>query len=111
LVTGEKKRRTIRPRRDFPGGPGALELALRCEGLRYDDAKNAGPEGVGKRVDDLRPSADLALVAGASWWPRRWMRLMTNVVIERFEDPNRAPEAGRRGNYVSVLTRLQVVLP
>jgi hypothetical protein len=65
----------------------------------------------GRRIGNLRPSAGLAFIAGASWWPRSWIRLMTDLVVERFEDPYRAPEAGRRGNYVSVLTRLQVALP
>ena len=33
------------------------------------------------------------------------------VVVERFEDPLLAPEQGRRGNYVTLLFRVQLLEP
>jgi hypothetical protein len=39
------------------------------------------------------------------------MRFVGNVVVERFEDELLAPEAGRVGNYTTLLGRLQISLP
>ena len=36
---------------------------------------------------------------------------MGNVVAERYTDALQAPETGREGNYVSLLGRVQVMLP
>jgi hypothetical protein len=36
---------------------------------------------------------------------------MGNVVLERYEDELLAPEPGRRGNYTTLLGRLQISLP
>ncbi len=49
LVTGERKTRTIRPRRRLFEGPGAIELAARYEELWFDDVSNEGFEAAGTR--------------------------------------------------------------
>ncbi len=111
LVTGEKKSRTIRPARSLPGGPGAIELSARYEELWFDDARNEGFESAGSRAANIRPAGISTLTGGVSWWPARMLRLTGNVLVERYDDPLRAPEPGRTGNYVSLFGRVQVHLP
>jgi phosphate-selective porin len=111
LVTGEKKTRTIHPRRTLFGGPGAVEMSVRYEGLRFDDVKNEGFESAGSRAANIRPAGYQAFTGGLSWWPTVFLRLMGNVVVERYDDALRAPEPGKKGNYVTFLGRVQVHLP
>ena len=111
LVTGEKKSRTIRPGRSLFGGPGAIELAARYEELRFDDVRNEGFESAGSRAANVRPAGLQAFVGGLSWWPSPFLRLMGDVVVERYDDALRAPEPGKKGNYLSLLGRAQVHLP
>jgi len=111
LVTGEKKSRTIRPGRSLFGGPGAIELAARYEELRFDDLRNEGFESAGSRAANVRPAGLRAFVGGLSWWPSPFLRLMGDVVVERYDDALRAPEPGKKGNYLSLLGRAQVHLP
>ena len=111
LVTGEKKARTIRPDRSLFGGPGAVELAARYEELRFDDVKNEGFESAGSRAANIRPAGYQAFTSGLSWWPSPFLRLAGDVVIERYDDTLRAPTPGKKGNYVTLLGRVQVHLP
>lgn len=112
LLTGEKKKRTIKPERPLFGGPGAVELGVRYDEVRFDDVgPDNGFAGVGNRSRNLRPGGDRSLTAGIAWWPRAWMRLQGNVVFERFHDPLLAPEPGRRGDYATLLARLQLEIP
>jgi phosphate-selective porin len=111
LVTGEKKTRTMRPDRSLFGGPGAIELAVRYEELRFDDVENQGFESAGSRARNIRPAGYRAFTGGLSWWPSSFMRLMGDVVVERYDDALRAPEPGKEGDYVSLLGRIQVHLP
>jgi phosphate-selective porin len=111
LVTGEKKARTIRPSRSLFGGPGAVELVVRYEELRFDDVANEGFESAGSRAANVRPAGFRALLGGLSWWPSPFLRLVGDVVVERYEDGLRAPEPGKEGTYVSLLGRVQVNLP
>jgi phosphate-selective porin len=111
LVTGEKKTRTIRPDRSLFGGPGAIELAVRYEELRFDDVENQGFESAGNRARNVRPAGYSAFTGGLSWWPSTFLRLMGDVVIERYDDALRAPEPGKKGNYATLLGRVQVHLP
>lgn len=111
LVTGEKKVRTVRPGRRVFHGPGAIELGIRWEDMRIDDVENEGFEGFGNRARNVRPAGFRALTGGVSWWPTVFLRLTGNVVVERYEDPLLAPESGKEGDYVSVLGRVQVMLP
>ena len=111
LVTGEKKTRTIRPDRSLFRGPGAVEIAVRYEELWFDDVSDEGFESAGNRAANVRPAGLRAFTGGLSWWPSSFLRLLGNVVVERFDDALRAPEPGKEGNYVSVLGRVQVHLP
>jgi phosphate-selective porin len=111
LVTGERKARTIRPARTLFRGPGAVELSVRYEELWFDDVSNQGFEAAGSRARNIRPAGIQTLTGGLSWWPTRFLRLQGNVLVERYDDALRAPEPGRRGDYVSILSRIQVHLP
>jgi len=111
LVTSEKKTRTIRPGASLFGGPGAVELAVRYEELWFDDVSDEGFESAGSRAANVRPAGLRAFTGGLSWWPSPFLRLMGNVVLERYDDALRAPEPGKDGNYVAVLGRVQVHLP
>jgi phosphate-selective porin len=113
LVTGEKKSRTIKPAKPLSkGGPGAIEAGARFESMRFDDEDgDVGFAGAGNRARNIRPAADRTFTGGLSWWPESWVRLMGNVVLERYEDALLAPEPGRPGQYVTILGRLQISLP
>jgi phosphate-selective porin OprO/OprP len=113
LVTGEKKTRTIKPKRPISdGGVGAIEIGARFDTLRFDDAgEDAGFAGAGNRARNIREAPAQAWTGGLSWWPEAWIRLMGNVVLETFEDELLAPEPGRQGHYVTILGRLQLSLP
>lgn len=112
LVTGEKKKRAVKPSRPLFGGVGAVELALRYEDLHFDDeGPGTGFAGVGDRSRNLRPAGDRAFTGGLSWWPTHWMRLMVNVAVERYLDPLLSPEPGRQSNYATLLARFQLELP
>ena len=56
LVTGERKTRTISPRRGLFAGPGAVELSARYEELWFDDVSNEGFESAGSRAGNIRPA-------------------------------------------------------
>lgn len=111
LVTGERKRDTVRPERPLFGGPGAVELALRYDVVRFDDAENAGFEGAGNRSRNVRPAGLEGVTAGVSWWPGSWLRLVANLALERYADAARAPEPGRAGWYRVLLARVQLQVP
>jgi phosphate-selective porin len=111
LVTGEKKTRTIRPDRSLFGGPGAVELAVRYEELRFDDVENEGFESAGSRAANIRPAGYRAFTGGLSWWPSSFLRFVGDVLVERYDDALRAPTPGKKGDYVTLLGRVQVHLP
>jgi phosphate-selective porin len=111
LVTGEKKTRTIHARRPLFHGPGAVEIAARYESLRFDDVEDKGFESAGSRAANIRPAGYQAFTSGLSWWPSRFLRLMGDVVVERYDDALRAPTPGKKGDYVTLLSRVQVQLP
>jgi phosphate-selective porin len=111
LVTGERKTRTIRPRRGLFEGAGAVELAARYEELWFDDVSNQGFEAAGSRARNIRPAGLKTVTGSVSWWPTRFLRFQGNVLVERYDDALRAPEPGKQGNYVSLVGRAQVHLP
>jgi len=110
-VTGEKKTRTIHARRSLFHGPGAVEIAARYESLRFDDVENEGFEAAGSRAANIRPAGYQAFTGGLSWWPSPFLRLVGDVVVERYDDALRAPTPGKKGDYVTLLGRVQVHLP
>jgi phosphate-selective porin len=113
LVTGDKKQRTIKPEHPLNhGGIGAVELGVRYESLAADDdGPDGGFEGAGSRARNIRPMGGKAWTGGISWWPLEYVRLVGNAVVERYDDPLLAPVPGKKGNYVTLLARLQLSVP
>ncbi|MCU0242404.1 MAG: OprO/OprP family phosphate-selective porin [Vicinamibacteria bacterium] len=112
LITGEKKRATITPERPLWRGPGAVELGVRYEDLRFDDTgADTGFANPGNRARNALAVGERVVTAGLSWWPSKWLRVMGNCVIERYTNGLVAPELDRRGNYTTFLVRLQFQTP
>ena len=113
LVTGDKKQRTIKPEHPLNhGGIGAVELGVRYDSLTVDDdGPESGFEGAGSRARNIRPVGGRTWTGGMSWWPVEFVRFYGNVVVERYEDALLAPVPGRKGNYVTLLARLQLSVP
>lgn len=113
LVTGEKKEDTIEPEKSlFRGGVGAIELEARAEGMKVDDVgDSSGFAGYGNRARNIAPSGARTLSAGLSWWLHSSFRLQGNVQADTYNDPLIAPQPGRTGTYVTLVARIQVLLP
>jgi phosphate-selective porin len=113
LVTGDRKTRTIDVERPINrGGIGAVELGVRYDALEVDDdGPDSGFAASGSRARNIRPVGGRTLTGGLSWWPTYFVRLVANAVVERYDDPLLAPVPGRKGNYVTVLGRLQMSVP
>jgi hypothetical protein len=106
-------------RRRFGRRPGALrsrirewEAGLRIDGLSFDDdGAPTAADSVRPRAADIRARSAQTLTGSLSWGPTRWARVITNVAVERYDEPRSAPEAGRREPYWTFGTRLQLELP
>jgi phosphate-selective porin len=111
-ATAEWRLRGPRSKKDTKHGRTPVDLAVRYDSLRFDDQ---GPgldfASLGTRADNIRPQALRILEGGLSSEPRPFLRLMANAIVERYNDDLIAPETGRRGNYVTLLARLQLQLP
>lgn len=122
VVTGEKKQRSLKPKRPLTkGGPGLVEVGVKWDSVRFDDTSNSGFEGAGNRARNLRPAQDQILWAGVLWMPAEWMRVYGDAYRERYLDPLLAPEPPGarfvpgtphgRGNYWTLVARLQFQFP
>jgi phosphate-selective porin OprO/OprP len=105
-LTGERKRGRIEPHRDFlRRGAGAFELALRLEGLRFDDA--AASTAAPLHSFDVAGNADHAATIGLNWYLNHYLKLQWNLVRERIDDAERSPAPGSGGSFTSHVLRLQ----
>jgi phosphate-selective porin len=123
VLTGEKKERSLKPRKPITkGGWGLVELAARYESLRFDDTgPDSGFEGAGNRASNLRPAQNSIIWAGVSWLPAEWLRVYANATFERYLDPLLAPEPPGarfvddtpkgRGTYTTLFARVQFLFP
>jgi hypothetical protein len=107
-ITREFGRRSRGPRsrwREF-------DLSVRLDQLSFDDTgADTGRDSVRARATDIRARGAATLTTGVSWRPTRWARVLTDASAERYSEPRSAPEAGKRGYYLVIGTRLQVELP
>jgi hypothetical protein len=88
------------------------DLGLRVDAFSFDDdGPSTGRDSVRPRATDVRARDALTVTAGVSWNLARWARVMTNGGLERYSELRSAPEPGKRGNYWTVATRLQLELP
>ena len=99
VLTGEAKAEGLEePARPLlRGGWGAVELAARVEGLRFE------------RAESVAGNAVRALTLGVNWYLNRWMKAQANVVRERLADPSQGPLPGCR-SFWSQVVRLQLAL-
>ena len=92
-ITGENKAEGLdSPRRSlFRGGIGAVELALRAEGISYgseatDDVPSSAP-----RADVILGNTNRLVTYGVNWYLNRWLKIQVNFVRERLSDPTQGP--------------------
>ena len=108
VLTGERKRGRIEPRRDlFQGGVGAVELAVRLETLRFGDVVYPG-SGYGFPVAaKLAANDDRVATLGVNWYLNRYFKVQGNVILEDISDPQRSPAASTDGHLRSSVLMLQ----
>lgn len=113
LLTGEKKASTVTPTKSvFQGGKGALEIAARVEGLKFDDTGDPeGFAGYGNRTRNIAPSGATAIAAGLNYWASDFLKFQGNALWESYNDPLIAPVPGNKGRYFTLLGRIQVMVP
>lgn len=122
VLTGEKKQRSLKPKRPLTkGGPGLIEVAAKYEGIRIDDTDNTGFEGAGNRARNIRRAGNDVLWGGVLWLPLGWVRLYGDVYSEKYLDPLLAPEppgaafvSGApigRGRYTTFVARIELLFP
>jgi phosphate-selective porin len=108
-LTGEHKAGRVEPRREFlHGGLGAIELALRVEGLRFDDARSASaapPDGFG--IAGIAGNADHVGTAGLNWYLNHYVKIQWNLIRERVDDARRSPAPASGGQFTTQVLRLQ----
>lgn len=113
VLTGEKKADKIKPGKSiFQGGKGAIEIAARLEGLKFDDTGDpSGFAGYGNRTRNIAPSGATALTAGLNYWASNFLKFQGNALWESYSDPLIAPVPGNKGRYFTLVGRIQVMVP
>lgn len=95
MVTRERKT-NFAPKRPFryflvKGGPGAVELAVRLEALRFGSAEHPGLPSRSFRAPNILQNSDRAVTYGVNWYLNHWVKIQANFVREHIEDPARRP--------------------
>jgi phosphate-selective porin OprO and OprP len=103
LVTGEDKDGDIEPDHWL----GAVELGARYDHLKLRSESTGGPAFRNPRSEHLLPNSVGTLTLGGNWLVNRWVKVVANVMRQRFEDNERTPVAGT-SDYWGALLRLQV---
>jgi hypothetical protein len=89
-----------------------IEMGLRFDALSFDDSAAAtGRDSVRFRATDVRERGAATVMAGLSWRPTRWGRILGSASLERYHDARSAPQAGKASPYFTLATRFQVELP
>lgn len=110
LLTGESKRRSVRPRHDFArGGIGALEAVARYEHLWFDSVGGAEEPVRNPRAETIYASGEHVFTGGLNWILNRYVTLQLNAIRESVSDPERNPSAGK-GAFWSRVLRFQFAL-
>jgi phosphate-selective porin OprO and OprP len=111
VLTGESKADGLDvPRRPLPrGGPGAIELAARLEGLAFGTTGENPDASTSPRAEIVRGNGDRALTLGVNWHPSRWIKVQANLVYETLTDAAAGPLPAKR-SFWSRLLRLQLAL-
>ena len=79
----------------FGGGVGAIQLAMRVEGLRFHSEARWDEPFRNPRAANVLGNDFHAWTAGVNWHPLRHLKLQLNLVREQLGDSERRPEADR----------------
>jgi phosphate-selective porin OprO/OprP len=110
ILTGEKKKRPVKPAEDLlRGGWGAVEVVGRYERLWFDSVGSSANAYRNPRAEVIVPSGDRALTIGANWTLNRFVKLQINAIREHVEDIDRNPVPNGSAFWSRVF-RLQFVL-
>jgi phosphate-selective porin len=111
VLTGERKRARVEPRRAVTdGGFGAVEVAARLERLSFDTVLYPGGATHGPDPRDLAGNGEWVGTLGASWFPHSRVKVQGNLVIESVDDPTRSPAPRGNGRFTSGIVNFQFVL-
>lgn len=110
-LTGERKADGLdTPRRPlFRGGPGAVELAMRVESLRFESEVRGNDLSAGPRADEILGNSDRAVTFGVNWYPNRWFKLQLNGIRETIRDPLQGP-LPEKPSFWSTVLRFQLTI-
>ena len=95
MITREH-RSGFAPKRPFryflvKGGPGAIEVAVRLEALRFASAEHPGLPSRSFRAANILQNSDRAATFGVNWYLNHWIKIQANFIREHIEDPPRRP--------------------
>jgi phosphate-selective porin len=110
LLTGEDKKRPVKPDEDFlQGGIGAVEVAVRFERMWFDGL-GSGQGYRSPRAEFLLEEGEKALTVGVNWTLNRFIKLQVNGIRERLDNPAPSlPENFPTGAFWNKVARLQFV--
>jgi len=110
VLTGEQKRRPVKPDAEFGrGGRGAVELVGRIERLWFDSTGMTRDGLRNPRAETIFPSGDRIVTFGINWYANRWSKLQLQGSRERLEDIERSPVADGSA-FWNALLRLQLTV-
>jgi phosphate-selective porin OprO and OprP len=112
LLTGETKKRPVRPSNDFlQGGIGSVELAARVERMWFDSLGSGEPYR-SPRAEFVLPDGENAFTLGLNWTLNRFVKLQFNAIRENVEHPRNPalPDNFPPGAFWNKIFRLQLVL-
>ena len=86
IVTGERKKDTVRPGNPIlSGGVGAVELAARVERFAFGRDSWSGESFLSPRDASIARKGDTVWTTGVNWYPSDYVRLQANVIRERYD--------------------------
>jgi phosphate-selective porin OprO and OprP len=112
VLTGEQKKRPLRPANDFlQGGIGAVEVVARFERLWFDSL-GSGEAYRSTRAEFVLPEGEHAFTIGVNWTLNRFVKVQINGIredVDRTRSPV-LPEKFPPGAFWNRVVRLQFVL-
>lgn len=110
-LTGERKADGLdHPNRPvWRGGPGAIEVAVRGEGLSFGSVGAYGLPSTSPRADVVPGNRLRVTTFGVNWYPMRWIKLQFNLLRESIDKPEQGPLPERRAFWSQVM-RFQIAM-
>jgi phosphate-selective porin OprO/OprP len=111
-VTGEPKKRPLKPKNDFlQGGIGAVEIVARIERIWFDSLGSGDPYR-STRAEFVLPEGEKAFTVGVNWTLNRFVKVQINGIredVDRDRNPV-LPSTFPPGAFWNKVLRLQFVL-